>query len=51
VDGVSNAFTGWLVDDVKVTGGASCPAAAQPLLEPFGPLSVPAGVLLPLESR
>jgi extracellular elastinolytic metalloproteinase len=32
VDGVSNAFTGWLVDDVKVTAAASCPAPIQHLL-------------------
>ncbi len=44
VDSVSNAFTGWFIDDVKVTGAASCPAPVQPLLDPFE--SVPASAVM-----
>jgi extracellular elastinolytic metalloproteinase len=45
VDGTANAFTGWLIDDVKVTAAPVCPAAAQPLLDPFESVSLPAAAL------
>ncbi len=52
VDSLNNSFTGWFVDDVKVTGsGSSCPAPIQPLYEPFGPLSASVFTLTPPEGR
>jgi extracellular elastinolytic metalloproteinase len=45
VDSVSNAYTGWLIDDVRITGGPNCPDAPQILLEPedsFGLAPAPA---------
>jgi extracellular elastinolytic metalloproteinase len=35
VDGVANNFTGWFIDDVKVSGSSSCPLTATALREPI----------------
>jgi hypothetical protein len=50
VDSAANTFTGWFIDDVKVTGGASCPAPIRPLFEPFASVPLPAA-FAPLERR
>ncbi len=44
VDSAANTFTGWFIDDVKVTGAASCLAPVQAAQDPFG--SVPASAVL-----
>lgn len=52
VDSLANNFTGWLIDDVKVTAGSSCPAQAQPLYDdPFEGVPVPVTAFAPTESR
>src|SRR5690606_24242812 len=47
VDSVSNSFTGWFIDDVKVSGGTSCALTDTPLMEPFASAPLPAAVITP----
>jgi hypothetical protein len=43
VDATANTYTGWLIDDVKVTAAPVCPAAAPQLLhDPFESAALPA---------
>jgi extracellular elastinolytic metalloproteinase len=51
VDSLANAFTGWLIDDVKVTAPSSCPTAAQPLYDPFENVPLPVTAFALPESR
>lgn len=51
VDSVSNAFTGWLIDDVKVTGAPACPAQAQTLWEALASQPAQAATVTPLSLR